>query len=161
MLNEIIQEHEGIDTEELFESLNGKDYLKSRQILKECFPCLSVRTIALTKCYASSRRANIRADCIFFCFYAASQGIEEAINLGLIALEDKSKFVRYQACKLLAYSKSHRAIPFLIAAKNSSKSNKNMADILATISAIEKQNSNLFVDRNGTGKITMQVVERP
>ena len=103
------------------------------------------------KYYPKSSRYQSR---LAYVYYAMKWGRKnnEAFQLGVMALNDRATLVRYRACGLLAYSLRKDAIPYL--RKLLTHKNKPTAeDAKAAIRAIEKQNHNLFIDRDESGKI--------
>jgi hypothetical protein len=76
---------------------------------------------------------------------------EEAFQLGLLALNDRSSIVRYRACSVLAYSLRSDALPPLNALLTH-EDNKTREDASAAIAAIQAGNHHLFVDRSRTGR---------
>lgn len=66
----------------------------------------------LLKKYKVSRRWSDRATCVFHCIEYAKTS-EDAYQLGIIALQDKSKTVRRRACMLLSAAQRHEAIEHL------------------------------------------------
>lgn len=80
-----------------------------------------------------------------------------AVELGISALKDRSAAVRFAACKLLAVSLDTKAIVPLKDALCEGKYPKSAEDIRAALDAIEQQNHNLFLDRDHSGKITLNV----
>ena len=81
---------------------------------------------------------------------------EDAVRLGVLALEDRSSIVIHRACMLLAVSRQRDVIPALEKLLGH-KSSEVQNDAHAAIIAIEQQNPNLFLDRNQTGKVTLNV----
>ena len=64
------------------------------------------------KKYRISRRWADRASCVYHCIkYAKTH--ENAYQVGIIALKDKSKTVRHQACMLLSAAQKKDAIEHL------------------------------------------------
>lgn len=106
--------------------------------------------------YSKSRKWEERASCIYHSIRYARE-VDDALKLGIVALNDKSKVVRYRACMLLAYSLKQEALPALEKAKASIDNEEKLKDINAAIDAIEHQNSNYFVDRTHSGKIVFNV----
>lgn len=106
--------------------------------------------------YKQSKKWGERASCLYHSIRYAKT-VDDALKLGIVALNDKSKAVRYRACMLLAYSLKKEAFPALEQAKASMNSEETLKDINAAIDAIEHQNSNYFVDRSHSGKITLNV----
>lgn len=80
-----------------------------------------------------------------------------AVELEISALKDRSAAVRFAACKLLAVSLDTKAIVPLKDALCEGKYPKSAEDIRAALDAIEQQNHNLFLDRDHSGKITLNV----
>jgi hypothetical protein len=81
---------------------------------------------------------------------------EDAFQLGLNALNDKSSVVRYRACSLCAYSLRHEAIPVLKTLL-SHQDQKTVADTRAAIDAIQHQNHNYFHDRTHSEQVLWEV----
>ena len=86
-----------------------------------------------------------------------------AVDLGIMALNDKSELVRYRACMLLAYSLRRDAIPDLrkVLGHPHAKTAADAAAAAAAIDAIEHQNHHYFQDRHHTGKIKWHVSGAP
>ncbi|PUA29168.1 MAG: hypothetical protein B0W54_00735 [Cellvibrio sp. 79] len=105
--------------------------------------------------YKQSKKWGQRASCLYHSTRYA-RDVEDAVMLGVLALNDKSKAVRYRACMLLAYSLNLEVLPALEQAKISTDS-ETLKDINAAIDAIKHQNSNYFVDRSHSGKISLNV----
>jgi HEAT repeat protein len=61
------------------------------------------------KRYKFSRRWADRASCVHHCMKYAKTN-EDAYQVGIIALQDKSKTVRHQACMLLSAASKKNAI---------------------------------------------------
>lgn len=112
------------------------------------FPELMLET------YKLSRKWRVRVSCVFFSIHYARDSVA-AVQLGLQAIKDRSKVVRYRACMLLAWSLRTDALPTLREALAQSESPETMADLEAAIDAIENNNSNYFVDRDHSGRVTM------
>ena len=62
--------------------------------------------------YKISRRWSDRAICVSHCM-EYSKSNEDAYQLGILALQDKSKIVQRKACALLSVSQRHDAIVHL------------------------------------------------
>ena len=82
---------------------------------------------------------------------------DDAVNLGMLAVGDRSKVVRSRACMLLAYSLRTDLLPFLEAELDKAKDEETRNDITAAMDAIVEQNHNFFVDRNHTGKVRLRI----
>ena len=83
---------------------------------------------------------------------------DEAFQLGIAALKDKSTVVRYRACGLLAYSLRKDALPALREAARHNDT-RTVADAIAAMDAITRQNHHLFIDRGHTGRSFWEVNE--
>ncbi len=105
--------------------------------------------------YRSSRLAGPRSSCVYHATKYA-QVSDDAVQLGLEALQDRSKVVRYRACGLLAYSQ-RRSLVERLRAYIDAVPDTSRADLLAAIDALEQGNHHLFVDRDRSGKITWNV----
>jgi len=66
----------------------------------------------MMKRYKISRRWADRTSCVHHCMKYAKTN-EDAYQLGIIALRDKSKTVRHQACMLLSTAQKKEAIEHL------------------------------------------------
>jgi len=66
----------------------------------------------MMKRYKFSRRWADRASCVYHCIKYAKTN-EDASRVGIIALRDKSKTVRHQACMLLSAAQKKDAIEHL------------------------------------------------
>ena len=80
--------------------------------------------------------------------------------LGLLALNDRSQFVRFQACRLLAYSLRQKAIPELQKREKVEKDREIAASAAAAVDAIRHQNHTYFYDREHLGKTTWNPTPR-
>jgi hypothetical protein len=66
----------------------------------------------MMKRYKFSRRWADRTSCVYHCIKYAKTN-KDAYQLGIIALQDKSKTVRHQACILLSVAQKKEAIEHL------------------------------------------------
>jgi hypothetical protein len=82
---------------------------------------------------------------------------DEAVNLGIVALQDRAARVRYHACLLLAYSLRTDLLPAM-RERLRAMAEPNHDDLAAAIDAIESGDHNLFVDRDHSGKLTLNVL---
>ena len=80
-----------------------------------------------------------------------------AIALGLRALLDRSKYVRFVACRLLAFAQDPKTIEHIEAAR--AVKGDIDGDFAAAIDAIRSQNHHYFVDREHSGHIKMDIVD--
>jgi hypothetical protein len=117
---------------------------------REDFPHL------LLEKFRSSRAWKARSSCVYHAVRYA-RGDADALTIGKEALADKSKVVRYRACMLLAYSQRAEALPVLREALEATEDVEGRADLLAAIDAIESGNHNFFVDREHSGKATLEI----
>ena len=121
--------------------------IKSLSSLGDKLPSL------LLKKYHSSSKWGERASCVYHAIKYAHKN-QDAFQLGIESIKDKSKKVRYRACMLLAVSQNIKAIPYLKPLLNVSGSQE---DAKAAIDAIENKNHNYFVDRDHSGMVTLNV----
>lgn len=106
--------------------------------------------------YRISKRWQIRSSCVYHSIrYARSS--RAAVELGIEALLDESKIVRYRACMLLAYSLCIDGLSYLKQIKERTSCLETIANTEAAIDSIENNNSNYFVDREHSGKILLRV----
>ena len=106
--------------------------------------------------YRSQKSWKPRSSYVYHATRYAKQS-EAAIKLGKLAVGDKSSVVRYRACKLLAYSLRRELLPFLEQRLSKAKDEKARGDIEAAMDAIVQQNHNYFVDRDHSGKVTLNI----
>ncbi len=80
----------------------------------------------------------------------------DAVKLALTALQDKSGAVRYRACMLLAVagrSDTIECLEYLL----DHKSSETREDAQAAIKAIKAGDHDLFLDRNGRGRVHLNI----
>jgi len=106
--------------------------------------------------YRSEKKWQIRCSCVYHSIKYA-RNVTDAVQLGIEGLSDKSKVVRYRSCMLLAYSLNKEVLPALYEIKQKFKDEETIGNADSAIDAIENQNTNFFVDRKHTGKITLNV----
>lgn len=142
-----------IDVEAMLNYLDGRgsdaEYAAVKELsgLGDRFPEL------LFQKYLVSKKWGERASCVFHSIkYAKDHAI--AFQLGLEAIKDKSRHVRYRACMLLAVAQKRAAIPYLEALL---KDPHSAGDASAAIDSIQHQNHNYFVDRDHSGKVKLNV----
>ncbi|MCB1593265.1 MAG: hypothetical protein KDI90_12530 [Alphaproteobacteria bacterium] len=111
----------------------------------------------LSREYEKSRKWQQRCSYVFFSIRSSRENLD-AVKLGIKALNDRSKKVRYRACMLLAWSLSKDALGPLQQAKVLFNDEDTLDNICAAIDAIENKNSNYFVDRSHSGKIRLKIV---
>lgn len=110
---------------------------------------------ALAAAYETTGRWQGRAALVVAAMRHARE-CDEAVALGLRALNDRATLVRYRACGLLAYAQRTDALPALRALLTHPDA-PTRADAAAAITAIETGNHHRFVDRGGLGNITWRV----
>lgn len=104
--------------------------------------------------YRSSKKWQTRCSCVYHAI-RYSRDDENTFQLGIEALSDKSKVVRYRACMLLACSLKKDALSALRELASRSSDRETQANAHAAIDAIENQNTNYFVDRDHSGKVRL------
>lgn len=107
--------------------------------------------------YRLSRGWRVRASCVYYSMFYARVS-EHAVELGVEAVTDRSKAVRYRACMLLSWAQKPETLPELRSALDELPA-EGAADVRAAIDAIENTNPNFFVDREHTGKLTLTIRE--
>jgi len=101
--------------------------------------------------YPGVKSWNVR--CAMVCWAAAySRENEAAYKLGLAALSDRSKNVRFEACALLAYSLRRESLPYLRQLQESARDETTLDGTRRAIDAIEHQNHHYFLDQEHTGR---------
>ena len=109
----------------------------------------------LAEAFDGARRWQARAALLYYVIPYARVS-EEAFQLGLRALQDRSSMVRYRACMVLAYSLRSDALPALEEACDHPDAH-TAADARAALDAISHRNHHLFVDRARTGQTFWKV----
>lgn len=109
---------------------------------------------AFLKAFPRARKSQTRAFLIFSSMRYA-QTHEEAYQLGVAGLNDRSGLVRYRACMLLACSLRKDTLP-LLKASRSHPDAKTAQDVEAAIAAILSQNHHRFVDRTNSGRVFLE-----
>lgn len=109
----------------------------------------------LLKHYRQSRGWRARLSCVYFAVpYARTN--DDVAKLGIEALNDKPRKVRYRACSLLAYSLREDVLTYLRSMLNHDDS-ITVADVRAAIECIEAKNHHWFMDRGHTGRVKWTV----
>ncbi|WLQ14320.1 hypothetical protein O5O45_31885 [Hahella aquimaris] len=106
--------------------------------------------------YRISRKWRPRGSCVYRAMRYAKES-KDAFVLGLEALFDRSRIVRHSACMLLAYSLNPDALDALSQLAETSQDTSTVEDAKAAIDAIKNRNHNYFVDREHSGKITLNI----
>ena len=115
--------------------------------LGDRFPDLLLST------YRHSKKWGQRASCVYHAMRYARTN-HAAYQLGVEALHDRSKHVRYRACMLLSVAQRAEAIDPLRTLLNDPDSAQ---DAKAAIEALERKDQNLFVDREHSGNVVLRV----
>lgn len=145
--------------EALLSRLDGSGAKTEYQAIRELENVYGDRLPAiLSQQYDESNKWQQRCSLLFFSIGRARNS-QEAVDLGIKALQDKSKKVRYRACMLLAWSLSKDALAPLQQALKVDHDKETLENILAAIDAIKNQNSNYFVDREHTGKVKLNIAQ--
>lgn len=82
---------------------------------------------------------------------------EEALELGLAALDDRSYMVRYRACALLAYSLREDVIPTIEAVAKADDSEFVRSNAQKALNAIKARNHHLWADSSLSGRTIWHV----
>ena len=145
------------DLDDLLERLDGSgsdsEYEAIEQLHKQGH---RLPALLLAK-YKTTRKWGARSSCVYHAIRYARKS-DEAIELGFLALSDKSKVVRYRACMLLAYSLEEGLLERLrLLVDSATLDEETRNDLKAAIDAIEHQNSDFFVDREHSGKVSLRI----
>lgn len=106
--------------------------------------------------YRKSRDWGCRCSCVYHSI-SYSRKVDEAVQLGIEALADRSKAVHYRACMLLAYSLNEKALPALQELELHGRHKESRENAQAAIDAIKNQNTNYFLDKKHTGKVFLEI----
>ena len=109
----------------------------------------------LLSAYRNARSWRSRSSFVFHAIPYARKH-DDAVNLGMLAIFDRSKVVRYRACMLLAISQKSSALASLREAERAFMGT-NSSDMSAAIDAIEHKNQDYFLDRAHTGNVKLSV----
>ena len=82
---------------------------------------------------------------------------DDAVQLGLMALHDRSYMVRYRACGLLAYSLRKNALPVLEELARSDPREFVRLNAQTAFNSIKAQNHHLWADSSLSGKTSWSV----
>jgi hypothetical protein len=105
----------------------------------------------LAEAYPRMKRWQGRAALLYHCTSDA-RASRAASELGLTALADRARMVRYRACGVLAYSLNTEAIPALERLL-SHPDPRTVEDAQAALDAIRLQNHHYYIDRGHTGMV--------
>lgn len=122
--------------------------------LREALQC-DLPKVLLAR-YQSQKSWKPRSSYVYHATRYARES-DAAVELGKLATSDRSKVVRYRACKLLAYSLRRELLPFLSKLLSDTSDQTTRGDIEAAMDAIATQNHNYFVDRDHSGKVRMNI----
>jgi hypothetical protein len=140
--------------EQLLTHIDGRGSHRSFNAISEIRRRLGPDTPKVLLDWFKKQKAwDIRCACDYYCFRDARQSAA-AFELGLLAIRDRSKVVRYRGFMLLAFTLRKSAILALEEALQAENVTSIREDILAAIDAIASQNHNYFVDRDHSGKIS-------
>ncbi len=139
------------DVELLLSQLDGSGSDAEWKAIEQLRSLPSLPNLLVDK-YGQSKSFGARAACVYHCVRYATTS-KAAFELGLRAVCDKSKVVRYRAAMLLAVAQHPEAIPALDAMKD--KYRESTADAEAAIEALRTRNPNRYVDRENTGLVTL------
>ncbi len=142
------------EIEALLEKLNGSGSDEEWRAISKLRGLDNLPDVLLEK-FQRSKRYGARASCVYNCIRYATTS-DSAFQLGLAATNDRSRVVRYRAAMLLAVAQNEAAIPYLESMKLKHK--ESFADADSAILAILHGNPNLFVDRNNSGMVKLNIL---
>jgi hypothetical protein len=111
---------------------------------------------ALIYCYRVASRAERRERLVKSAIFEARDSLV-ARELGVLALKDRSYLVRERAAAVLAYSLDRSVLPVIEEALKSEQREEIRSSLRAAINAINKQNHNLYIDREERGGVAWGV----
>lgn len=145
-----------IDLMELLNELDGSGSDKEFNAIKQLRQLGDELPKLLLEKYRAAKKWGERSSCVYHSIrYARCSSA--AIKLGIEALSDRSRIVRYRACMLLACSLDKAVLPDLINKVGAIKDDETLRDLRAAIDAIENENSDYFVDREHSGKVHLKI----
>lgn len=100
--------------------------------------------------YASLRRAEARSNVVYLLMDRARDD-DGALGLIVDATTDRSRLVRRNAYRALAWSMRREGLPALRAAREQCDE-RDRADVEAAIAAIEEHDHHLWIDRDRSGR---------
>jgi hypothetical protein len=138
---------------ELLDQLDGSGSAQEFAAVKQLRELNNFPRLLLDR-YKSSKNWKARSSCVYHAIRYAKNN-NDAFQIGLAAINDRSKIVRYRAFMLLAYSLNKKALADLQKVLDTSNDETTKGDALAAIDAIRNQNHHYFVDRDHSGLTTM------
>ena len=145
--------------EQLFSRLIGSGSEAELEAMRQLRDILGPRLpSALLSLYRRSKRFGPRLAAVFYGTRYA-RWHEDAYRLGLEAIYDKSRTVRFRAYELLAFAQKEEALPVLRAALSQLSGKDDVEDVHACMRALEKKNHNCFRDRKHTGTQLYEFLE--
>jgi hypothetical protein len=144
------------DIERLLDQLDGSDSDREWSAIIELRSRLGNKLPdRLLPRYRLAKKWSARCSHVYHAVRYASDS-SAAIELALLALHDKAKLVRYQACMLLACSQKTELLPLLYGMVVGVREDTKV-DLMAAIDAIESQKVDYFVDRDHSGMISLVI----
>ena len=120
---------------------------KERAVLAEPLPGEG-RIEHAVRIVRTSKRAEARRVLLTYLAPAARDGHAQAIEAGIEALDDPSKHVRHEACRLMAVAQDHAALPKL-RAMHAAGVEVPYHGIEGALLAIERGDRNAFFEAQG------------
>lgn len=143
--------------ESLLDRLDGSGSDDEREAVKHLRRMLGSRLPTyLLRRFRVSKKWGVRCALVFYAIGYAKES-EEAVQLGLLAVKDRSKAVRYRGSMLLACSLRRDLVEALQQIAEQGPSDAR-ADLMAAIDAVQSQNQNYFVDRVHSGKTKLNIM---
>jgi hypothetical protein len=131
------------------------DTLEHEKIWEQLRPVGEAVVPIFLEAYPQMKKWQGRASLLYHATKFARKS-DDAFKLGLLAINDRSRAVRYRGLGLLAYSLNPEALPYLEAVLRRQDQNIE-EDVRAAIDAIEHLNHHYFIDRDHTGQIFWEV----
>jgi hypothetical protein len=140
-------------TQALLDAIDGSGSRDERMAARKLAKTTEGLAYWLLHRYRVSSSWKARRSCVYFAFSSARTS-KDAMTLGRAAIRDRSKYVRYRAFELLAWTQRKDALPALReVVGGAGAAGPDKADARAAMDAIESQNRYFFLDREHTGKV--------
>ncbi|MEL6371629.1 MAG: hypothetical protein AAFR03_13025 [Pseudomonadota bacterium] len=143
-----------VNTDKISDHLDGSGSKKERDFIRWMMRENADVAKELKSFFQAANSWKARSACVYYAMPFARES-NDAFELGIIAVSDKSKIVRERACQLLAYSLRTDALPVLERNSNLEEFSSSLNDYAAAIDAIKCKNSDYFLDRDHSGMVKM------
>lgn len=133
------------------EAMTGNGSKSEREGVRQLRDKIIDSPMALKILFKIEKGYQKRCSCIFYS-RAFCRLFSSSVELAMLGVYDRSKFVRYRSFELLACSLSEVALGFLEEINKISLSSDDRINRRAAMEAIQDKNIDLFVDIKKTGR---------